>query len=78
LRLRFEDHKPVVQMASVGVSAHQYVMRRRVEYVRELLPQTRLDVDAIARKVGFGNSTPLARHFRKLVGVPPSQLRKNS
>ncbi len=63
---------------SVGMSAHQYVLRRRVEYARELLQGTKLDVDAIAQKVGFGNSTLLARHFRRLVGMPPTQLRKNA
>lgn len=63
---------------SVGVSAHQYVLRRRVEYARELLQTTKLDVETIAKKVGFGNSTLLARHFRRLVGMPPSQLRRNT
>lgn len=63
---------------SIGISAHQYVLRRRVEYARELLQNTKLDIEAIAQKVGFGNATLLGRHFRRQLGTPPNRLRRNA
>jgi len=61
--------------ASTGFSPHQYVIRRRVERARLLLATTDRPLAFIAQEVGFASGSHLARHFRRLLGVPPSDYR---
>jgi AraC family transcriptional regulator len=59
-----------------GEPPHRYVSRRRIEYAKQLLRDTDLGMSEIASKVGLKNSTMLARHVRKFVGVTPLSLRR--
>jgi transcriptional regulator GlxA family with amidase domain len=58
-----------------GRSPMQWVTDQRVLYARRLLEETDLDVDRIARISGFGTATLLRHHFRRIVGVTPSDYR---
>jgi transcriptional regulator GlxA family with amidase domain len=44
--------------------------------VRRLLEATDLDIDRIADRSGFGTSTLLRHHFRRIIGVTPSDYRR--
>jgi transcriptional regulator GlxA family with amidase domain len=59
-----------------GTTPMQWVTDQRVLYARRLLEETDLDVDRIAERVGFGNATLLRHHFRRIVGVTPSDYRR--
>ena len=59
-----------------GTTPMQWVTDQRVLYARRLLEETDLDVDRIAERVGFGNATLLRHHFRRMVGVTPSDYRR--
>jgi AraC family transcriptional regulator len=61
--------------ASTGFPPHQYVIRRRVERARRLLATTDRPLAFIAQEVGFASGSHLARHFRRLLGVPPCDYR---
>ena len=61
--------------ASTGSSPHQYVIRRRVERARRLLTTTDWSLTFIAQEAGFASGSHLARHFRRLLGVSPSDYR---
>jgi AraC family transcriptional regulator len=61
---------------AVGVSVHQYVLRRRVERARSLLIDTRRSIGDIALAVGFSHQSHLAYHLRRLLGSSPMSLRK--
>jgi AraC-like DNA-binding protein/PAS domain-containing protein len=63
---------------SVGMPPHRYLLRRRVEHVEQLLRETQLPLSQIALTVGFSDQSHLARHFRRLTGVPPSLARRSS
>lgn len=63
---------------SVGVSVHQYVIRRRVERAESLLAQERLSVAQIALEVGFSHQSHLAIHMRRLRGVTPARHRQST
>jgi AraC family transcriptional regulator len=63
---------------SFGEPPHRYVSRRRIDYARQLLQDTRLDVSDVAEKVGLKHPTLLARHMRKFVGVTPREFRRRS
>ncbi len=59
-----------------GTTPMQWVTDQRVLYARELLEETDLDVDRIADRSGFGTATLLRHHFRRLVGLTPSDYRR--
>lgn len=60
---------------SVGVPPHGYLLQRRLEHVERLLHETQLPLSQIAQAVGFSDQSHLARHFRRLTGMPPSLAR---
>ncbi len=55
-----------------GTTPMQWVTDQRVLYSRRMLEETDLDVDRVAERAGFGNATLLRHHFRRMVGVTPS------
>jgi AraC family transcriptional regulator len=59
---------------SMAISAHQYVIRRRVEVAKQLLKQGNLNITDIAFQVGFANPSHLSHHFKRLVGVTPKMF----
>jgi len=61
---------------SVGMPPHRYLLRRRLEHVEHMLRETQLPLSQIAQAVGFTDQSHLARHFRRLTGVPPSLARR--
>jgi AraC-like DNA-binding protein len=60
---------------SVGMPPHGYLLQRRLEHVEHLLRDTQLPLSQIALAVGFSDQSHLARHFRRLTGIPPSLAR---
>jgi AraC family transcriptional regulator len=63
---------------SVGVPVHRYVIERRVDRARTLLARESLSVAQIALETGFAHQSHLARHMRRVYGVSPQQLRRDS
>ena len=59
-----------------GITPMQWVTDQRVSFARRLLEESDLDVDRVAERCGFGNATLLRHHFRRLVGVTPSDYRR--
>ena len=59
-----------------GRTPMQWVTDQRVLHARRLLEETDLDVDRVADKAGFGTATLLRHHFRRVVGVTPSDYRR--
>ena len=59
-----------------GRTPMQWVTDQRVLYARRMLEETTLDVDAIAERSGFGTATLLRHHFRRIIGVTPSDYRR--
>ena len=63
---------------SMGLPPHRYLLRRRLEHVEQMLRETQLPLSRIAVEVGFSDQSHLARHFRRLTGIPPSMARASS
>ena len=61
---------------SVGMPPHRYMLRRRVQHVEQMLRETQLPLSQIALAAGFSDQSHLARHFRRLTGMPPSVARR--
>lgn len=60
---------------SVGVTPHDYLIRRRVERTKELLADTNLSLSEIALAAGFADQSHCARRFRQHVGMSPRDYR---
>lgn len=58
-----------------GMSLPDYVNRLRVALARELLRHTRLDMERVAERVGFGSARQLRRAWGRSGGVTPQQAR---
>jgi AraC family transcriptional regulator len=63
---------------SVGMPAHQYLIRRRVERAKSLLVEGKMSISQIAFETGFAHQSHLARHIRRVLGVSPKSLRDTS
>jgi AraC family transcriptional regulator len=61
-----------------GVPPHQYVLNVRVEQAKSLLLQGKLTIAEIASQVGFFDQSHLTRYFKRLVGVTPQTLLRQS
>jgi len=60
-----------------GTTPMQWVTDQRVLYARRMLEETDLDIDRIAERSGFGTATLLRHHFRRIIGVTPSDYRRS-
>jgi len=59
-----------------GTTPMQWVLRARVDLARELLERSDLSVDQVAARVGLGTDANLRLHFRRVLGVTPSEYRR--
>lgn len=63
---------------ATGVSPHRYLVRVRVDSARALLSAGagERSLAEIAAAVGFADQSHLTRHFKRMLGVTPKQLRQ--
>ena len=61
---------------SVGVSAHRWILERRVERAEALLREDTASISEIAQRTGFSDASHLARWMRRLLGVTPALVRR--
>jgi AraC-like DNA-binding protein len=60
---------------SVGLTPHDYLIRRRVERTMALLSDTEMALSEIALAAGFADQSHFARRFRQHVGMSPRTYR---
>jgi AraC family transcriptional regulator, transcriptional activator FtrA len=63
-------------VAETGTTPHRWLTLQRVLLAQRLLEDTRLGIDDIAARCGFGAAALLRHHFRKVVGVSPVDYRR--
>jgi AraC-like DNA-binding protein len=61
---------------SFGTSAHQYLLRRRIEKAKELLTFRDGSLSDVALLTGFADQAAFSRTFKALVGSAPGQWRR--
>ena len=61
----------------LGLSPQEYLIRLRLNRSRELLAQSTLSVDAIARSCGYSDPLVFSKLFKKKTGTTPSGYRKS-
>jgi len=66
----FNDH--------TGMSIPDYLNKLRVALAQQLLTETRLDMENVAERVGFGSSRQLRRAWGRFNATPPSAVRRGA
>lgn len=59
-----------------GMTPVDWLTLARVTRARELLETTELSIEIIASECGLGSATNLRHHFRRKIGVSPTEYRK--
>jgi AraC-like DNA-binding protein len=70
-----EGHFGLLFKRSMGLTPHDYLMRRRLERARELLETTNRKELDIALSCGFSDDTHMGRRIKEAWSVLPKQLR---
>lgn len=60
-----------------GVTLEQYIIRQKIERVKELLFYDELNLSEIADKMGYSSVAHLSSQFKKITGFTPSQMKKS-
>jgi AraC family transcriptional regulator len=63
--------------AATGYTPHNYLLKLRVDRVRELLANPTLSLTDIALECGFSSHSHLSRVFRQVLGATPSEYRRS-
>jgi|GEM_PF-2245750 len=63
--------------ASTGCTPHRYLLGLRLERAKELMHQKSTSLIDIAAMCGFSSHAHLSKMFRQIVGMPPSEYRRN-
>jgi AraC family transcriptional regulator len=63
--------------AATGLTPHRYLLQLRLERAQELMRKGSTSLIDIAALCGFSSHAHMSRIFRQLLGVTPSQYRRN-
>ncbi|MBN3923048.1 AraC family transcriptional regulator [Nostoc sp. NMS4] len=61
---------------SMGITPHNYVIRCRVQYAKELLLKGEMTIAEVAQLVGFASQSHLNFHCKRLLGVTPKAIQQ--
>ncbi len=60
---------------ATGLAPGDWLIQERVEAAKSLLSQGEEDMEGVAARVGFGSAHALRHHFRRKVGIRPTDYR---
>jgi YesN/AraC family two-component response regulator len=60
-----------------GITLEQYIIRQKIERVKELLFYGELNLSQIADELGYSSVAHLSSQFKKVTGLTPSELKKS-
>jgi AraC family transcriptional regulator len=70
------SHLNTLFRISMGVPVYQYLIQRRVERAKALLIEDGLSMAEIALAAGFAHQSHMARHMRRVLGMPPRAMKR--
>lgn len=59
-----------------GITLEQYIIKQKIEKVKELLFYDELNLSEIADRLGYSSVAHLSSQFKKVTGFTPSELKK--
>jgi len=72
-----QDYKQLSGLFSAveGITLEQYIIRQKIERVKELLFYDELNLSQISYKLGYSSVAHLSAQFKKVMGQTPSQFK---
>lgn len=61
---------------ATGTTPHQWLLQQRIGFAQQLLEETELAVEEVARRAGFGSAAALRLHFQRVVSASPLAYRR--
>ena len=58
-----------------GITLEQYIIRQKIERVKELMVYDELTLSQIADQLGYSSVAHLSAQFKKVIGMNPSQFK---
>jgi AraC-like DNA-binding protein len=58
-----------------GITIEKYIIKQKIEKVKELLAYEELSLSEIAHRLGYSSSAHLSSQFKKVTGLPPSHFK---
>jgi len=74
-KLSYERFRKLFR-ARLGVSPHDYRIRRRIDRARAMLHERERSIQAIATALGYANPFQFSTQFKRLVGLSPAAYRR--
>ncbi len=59
-----------------GITIEQYIIKQKIEKVKELIVYDELNLSEIASRLGYSSVAHLSSQFKKVTGLPPSHFKK--
>jgi YesN/AraC family two-component response regulator len=59
-----------------GVTIEKYIINRKIERIKELLVYEDLNLDEVAQKMHYSNTTELSNQFKRMTGLTPSHFKQ--
>lgn len=59
-----------------GITLEQYIIRQKVERIKELIVYDELSLSEIAWQLGYSSTAHLSNQFKKVTGLPPSHFKR--
>ena len=72
------SHLKTLFRRSTGLPLHRYVVQRRVERAKLLLARGKLPASQVALEAGFAHQSHMARWMRRVLGMTPASIARNS
>jgi AraC family transcriptional regulator len=60
-----------------GITLEQFIIRQKIERVKELIFYDELNFSEIANRLGYSSVAHLSAQFKKVTGFTPSELKKS-
>lgn len=60
-----------------GITVEHYIIKQKIERVKELLSYNELNLSQITNQLGYSSVAHLSSQFKKVTGVTPSELKKS-
>ena len=54
-----------------GIPPKAYLQKKRMEYARELIKESKMPISKVAEKSGFTNASYFSRAYKKYFGISP-------
>ena len=68
-------HLSSIFSSEEGMTLEQYIIRQKIEKVKELLQYDQLNLSEISYQLGYSSVQHLSNQFKKVTGVTPSQFK---